>query len=86
MKAGMRLLPPDKGVCQECAVAHKPQDPHDATSLYYATAFKMAHGREPTWADALAHVDDDTHAAWRAVLAKRDIDVPARTPTQERTT
>lgn len=75
----MRLLPPRPGVCQECAVDHQPGAPHDAQSLYYQIAFKLAHGREPTWADALAHVDDATHAAWRAVLAQRGIDVPSRT-------
>lgn len=79
----MRLLPPRKGVCQDCAVAHGPDDPHDAQSLYYAMSFKLNHGREPTWDDALAHVSDLTHAAWAIVLAKRGITVTPRTPKED---
>lgn len=28
------MLPPSPDVCQECAVKHKPEEPHDATSFY----------------------------------------------------
>lgn len=64
------LLPPRPDVCQECAVDHLPAEPHNAQSIYYQTKFHIEHGRQPTWADAMAHCDEDVQAAWRAELAK----------------
>jgi len=69
---GLSLLPPKKGVCQLCAYDHERQDPHNKQSLYYCMRFLMAHGRNPTWADAVAHCTQDVRENWRTVLKKRD--------------
>ena len=42
------LLPPAKDVCQECAVKHAPEEPHNKDSLYYQVKFHKEHGRYPT--------------------------------------
>lgn len=65
------LLPPAPDVCQECAVKHAPEEPHDATSLYYQYSFKAEHGRYPTWKDALAHCSEELKAAWTKELKRR---------------
>lgn len=59
-----KLLPPAKDVCQECAVKHGPEEPHDATSLYYQYSFHEKHGRWPEWRDAIAHCPDHIKEAW----------------------
>lgn len=64
----MMLLPPAPHKCPICAVAHLPQDPHDRGSLYYQMQFFRKHGRYPTWADAMAHCDEETKQAWRNEL------------------
>lgn len=56
------------------AVAHAPEWPHDATSLYYQVAFSRQHGRVPTWADALAHCAAPMREAWTSVLETLGID------------
>lgn len=66
----MILLPPAPDVCQECAVDHKPDEPHNQQSLYYQMAFHMKHGRWPTWHDALAHCDERTRELWLIELRK----------------
>ncbi len=68
---GLRLLPPKPGTCPKCATAHAATDPHNAASLYYLYRFKAAHGRWPTWADALAHCDQVTQDKWEVVLRVR---------------
>ncbi len=40
----LKLLPPRPDVCQQCAVEHDPDEPHDLESLYYGMQFKMATG------------------------------------------
>lgn len=60
----MTLLPPSKDKCQECATKHDPAQPHNAESLYYAMQFLMKFDRDPTWADAMAHCDENTKKAW----------------------
>lgn len=60
----MTLLKPAPGLCQECACSHKPEVPHNKNSLYYATKFKMEHGREPTWEDAMGHCTEDMKRQW----------------------
>lgn len=60
----MTLLRPAPGLCQECGRAHNPEIPHDKNSLYYATKFKMEHGREPSWDDAVAHCTEDMKKRW----------------------
>ena len=75
---GLMLLPPAPGKCQECAVEHKPEEPHDGRSLFYHMYFLMTQGREPTWEDALAHCDDKMHEAWRKGLAVHGVVVKKR--------
>ena len=67
------LLPPAKDVCQECAVKHKPEEPHDATSLYYQYSFHAKHGRWPGWLDAMSHCSEEMKAAWTKELKKRGL-------------
>ena len=62
------LLPPRPDRCQECAVNHETDEPHDAGSLHYHYAFQARHGRWPTWKDATAHCPPDIAAAWEAEL------------------
>jgi hypothetical protein len=68
----MMLLPPKPGSCPACGrfPAHDPKDPHDAQSLYYQYSFYGRHGRWPTWADAVAHCDDDRKRWWREELSR----------------
>jgi hypothetical protein len=67
----MTMLPPRPGVCQECAVDHKHDEPHNQQSLYYQMHFHARHGRWPTWTDAMAHCPDDVKAHWRRTLVER---------------
>ena len=73
----MFLLPPAADRCQVCASAHDPEQPHNAQSLYYQTAFQMEHGRAATWLDAMEHCADRVQAVWRAALIERGIDIDA---------
>lgn len=76
----MTLLPPDPDLCQECAVAHDPADPHNQQSLYYQLAFQAQHGRVPTWSDAMTHCAPDVQTKWRRALVAihkaKNLDVP----------
>lgn len=67
----MRLLPPKPGVCPVCATDHAPEWPHNQPSLYYQYHFYGTHGRWPTWADAVAHCDDEMRANWERVLKEK---------------
>ena len=71
--ATMMLLPPRSDVCQICATDHEPHLPHNAQSLYYQMAFKIEHGREATWKDALAHCSDEMKDLWIEALAEKGI-------------
>lgn len=71
----LTLMPPDSDVCQQCAVSHAPDEPHNQQSFFYRVWFHQQHGRLPTWADALAHCAPEVQAAWCAELEKRGIDV-----------
>ena len=57
----------------------------------YQMAFHGQPGRWPTWDDALAHCDGETHAAWAAGLREHGIEIAPRErptddePTAERT-
>lgn len=64
------LLKPAPGHCPECAREHRPELPHDKHSLYYAMKFKMEHGREPTWDDAMAHCTEEMKTSWKATMAR----------------
>ena len=61
------------GTCSQCAVAHAPDQPHDAQSLHYQYSFHAEHDRWPTWADAMAHCDEMTRGAWRALLLEHGV-------------
>lgn len=65
---GMMLLPAAPGTCPLCATAHEPHFPHNAQSLFYGMRFKMEHGRDATWADAVAHCVAEMKAFWKGHL------------------
>lgn len=65
------LLPPPEETCQECGVVHEPEEPHNAQSLHYVMKFILDHGREPTWADAMAHCTEAVRNAWTPLLLER---------------
>ena len=67
---GFCLLPPDPGVCAQCATAHAADEPHNYQSLYYQMRFRIRNGRWPTWEDAMAHCDEDVKEIWRDTLTK----------------
>lgn len=73
--SGMMLLPPAPHLCQICATEHEPHLPHNAQSIFYQMKFKMDHGREATWSDALAHCDREMKIFWKQQLAEHDIHV-----------
>lgn len=66
----MMLLPPKKGLCQECATAHDPTHPHNAQSLFWGVKFKMEHGRDGKWKDAMSHCTEEMKALWTEELAR----------------
>jgi hypothetical protein len=69
------LLPCKPGVCQECATAHEPEQPHNQQSLYYQYHFYAQTGRWPTWADAMDHCLEEVKAAWVQALRERGEEV-----------
>ena len=70
-KGGWSLMPPPPGTCELCAVAHEPEAPHNAQSLFYQYRFFGTHGRWPTWADAVSHCEPTIAAMWRTALEER---------------
>ncbi len=68
MAKPLAVLPPAPDKCQMCAVEHAPDEPHNRDSLFYGVRFLLAHGREPTWSDALAHISPVWRARWQAAL------------------
>lgn len=74
LKEGM-LLPPPADTCQECAVKHEPQMPHNQQSLFYQYSFRKKNDRWPTWADAMAHCAPEMRAQWTSMLAERGVTV-----------
>jgi len=75
MTGSMMLLPPAKHLCQTCAHDHAPEAPHNAHSMYFQVAFKMQHGRDPTWSDAWAHCAPDVQAKWKSALENLGVDI-----------
>lgn len=67
-KGVMGMLPAPAGTCPLCARAHKPGEPHDASTLFYQFRFRATHGRDGSWADAMAHVAPTTAFLWRREL------------------
>lgn len=70
---GLALLPPASDTCQECATKHDPHHPHNRESLYYQMAFKIKHGRWPTWDDAMTHCSEDTKELWKKELKQHGV-------------
>lgn len=64
------LMPPAATACAVCGrnPAHRPEDPHDAMSLYYQYAFYGEHERWPTWKDAVAHCAPEIQQQWEEAL------------------
>lgn len=71
----LQLLPPAPGKCPQCAVEHEPEQPHDATSMFYQFWFLGQHGRSPTWADAMAHCPEQVKLHWSLHLERLGIDL-----------
>lgn len=69
-----KVLGPGPGVCQECAIDHKPEQPHNAQSLAYQYFFYNEHGRWPNWKDAWAHCSEDVQAHWKRELSALKVD------------
>ena len=76
----MTLLGPAPDKCQECAVDHAHDAPHDQQSLYYQMRFHATHGRWPTWSDAMAHCTEEVKTHWRrelvAMMREKGMTVP----------
>src|SRR5438093_95302 len=62
------FLPPSRDACQICGHRHPPTEPHNAQTFYYQVAFHSQIGRAPTWADAMAHCNDETREMWEKEL------------------
>lgn len=75
VKKEFQLLPPAPDVCQQCAVDHPPDQPHNQQSLFYQIKFYNEHKRAPTWKDAIAHCSSEVKTAWAIELAKFGITV-----------
>jgi len=71
--AAWTVVPPPADACPVCAVKHGPNEPHNAQSLYYQMTFHGMIGRAPTWADAMAHCDEETKRRWEAELRRRGV-------------
>lgn len=67
------LLPCVPDGCQECAVDHDPEMPHDQQSLYYQYKFYHDHGRWPTWEDSMSHCSTEVQNKWKHALRNEGI-------------
>ena len=67
------LFPPEPDKCQVCAVNHDSKQPHNKESLFYQVNFKLKHGVEPTWLDAMSHCTDEIKKLWMSELKKHNI-------------
>ena len=65
-----KMMPAKPGTCAFCATKHDENLPHNLQSLFYGTRFKLKYGRDPTWADACAHLTDDQREQWKAAMRK----------------
>lgn len=68
----LTMLPAKPGTCPLCAVDHKPDEPHNAQSLFYQMRFNIVHGRSATWADAISHCSDRVKQLWTDNLKNLD--------------
>jgi hypothetical protein len=71
------IMPPRPGACPICAAMHAPEQPHNRDSVYYQMRFRQRHGRTPTWADAMAHCDEDVKRLLTEELVQRGVCVGA---------
>ena len=69
------LIPCAPDVCQECAVKHDPDMPHNQQSLHYQYKFYKQNGRWPTWGDAMAHCTPGMRKSWIWALKERGIEI-----------
>lgn len=70
-ETGWMLLPPAPGACEECAMTHPPDTPHNPQSLFYQTKFNLEHGRAATWGDAWAHCEPNMIDLWHGLVNER---------------
>lgn len=73
--AKVMMLPAAPGKCQECAVDHPPEQPHNAQSMFYQYKFYNEHGRWPNWKDAMKHCKPAMRKQWTGHLEKMGVDV-----------
>lgn len=59
------------GRCKVCATMHRPEEPHDRSSLFYLVRFYQKHRRFPSWEDAMSHCTEERKAALREELSAR---------------
>lgn len=65
------LRPPAPHLCQQCAVEHEPELPHNQQSLFWQYYFyKQSGGRWPTWDDAMVHCAPEIQEKWKVALAQ----------------
>lgn len=69
------MLPPAPDKCQVCAVKHPPEQPHDASSIFYQMKYKMDTGKEPSWKTAMKHCSPEMKKLWTSELEKKGVDV-----------
>ena len=74
-QSAMTLLPPAADACQVCAREHPPEQPHDAQSLYWATARAMEGRSNATWHEAMEHCSAEVRAAWSERLVLKGVDL-----------
>ena len=67
------MFEPQPGLCKTCATAHGAAEPHNHPSLYYHMAFYAAHGRFPTWDDAMAHCTPEVQLVVTTCLREHGI-------------
>lgn len=65
----VKITAPTPGRCKLCATAHRPEEPHDRSSLYYMVRFYQKHRRFPTTEDAMSHCTEERKAAFREANA-----------------
>ncbi len=66
----VHMLPAAPGNCQVCATKHDPSQPHNAHSFPYGMWFQLEYGRDPTWADAVAHCTEEVAMQWKEQLKR----------------
>jgi len=73
-KPKIMMLNPPPDLCQECAVKHDPESPHNKNSLYYQMKFHSQNGRWPSWEDAMVHCPDSMKKIWIEEFESRGIE------------